>query len=177
MKEILMENYAENLKACINSPNLAMRHQCLIQVIEEIIPVLNNEIGEIGGAAIREILDLQEQYKEKSTEEVFPFSSESDDHNTYLYIVFGEIDKDGQKYKVGIVAETPWHGNWDFLGWSGLDSMPHDIRELSRNEVSMAAKRFSHAMFILNEVFHEPGGTIDKIVKGLKNSDLIKIND
>ena len=130
-----MENYAEKLKVCINSPNLAKKHKSLIQVIEEIIPVLNEEIGEIGGAAIKEILDIQRQYKEKVAEDLLPFSSEQDEHNTYLNIVLGEIEGDGQKYKVGIVAETPWQGKWDFLGWSGLDSMSHDIRELSREEV------------------------------------------
>jgi len=172
-----MKNYAEKLQVCIKSPNLAKKHQCLIEVIEEIIPVLNNEIGEIGGAAIKEILDVQKQYKEKVADDLLSFSSESDGHNTYLYIVLGENDYEDQKYKIGIVAETPWHGNWDFLGWSGLDSMPHDIRELSRDEVIIAAKRFSYAMFILNEVFKEPGGTIDKIVNELQNSGLIENNN
>jgi len=172
-----MIDYAEKLKTCIDSPNLGARHQCLIQVIEEIIPVLNDEIGEIGGGAIREIMEIQEKYKGRISEELIPFSSENDGHNTYLNVVFGEIGNNEDKYKIGIVAETPWHGNWDFLGWSGLDAMPHDIRELSRDEVSLAAKRFSHALSILNEVYKEPGGVIDQIVKGLQVADLIEISD
>ncbi|MHC4587394.1 MAG: hypothetical protein ACYS3N_22945 [Planctomycetota bacterium] len=177
VKEIVMIEYAEKLETCINSSNLGSRHQCLIQVIEEIIPVLNNEIGEIGGGAIRETLDIQEKYKGKVSEELLPFSSENDGHNTYLNVVFGEIGDNDEKYRVGIVAETPWHGNWDFLGWSCLDSMPHDIRELSRDEVSLAAKRFCYALSILNEVYKEPEGVVDQIVKGLKASGLIEISD
>ena len=70
-----MNDFLEKSDACINSPNLGKRHQSLIDLIATILPILNEEIGEIGDAAIREILGIQKRDESKLPKEFCPFSS------------------------------------------------------------------------------------------------------
>lgn len=168
-----METFVQTFESCLGSANLGTKHRCLIRLIQDILPILNQEIGEIGGAAIREILSEQERYRPKLESRWLPFSTESDNHNTYLYMVLAEAkDQDGTKYQIGIQAETPWHGDWDYLGWSGLESMPYDVRDLARDEVNLAAKRFLVALLILNKVFPNSEGHLGKILHAFEDSNL-----
>ena len=171
-----MIDFAANFKTCITSDNLGKKHQSLINLIAGVIPILNDEIGEIGDAAIREILQIQEGYTSKVKQGLLPFSSEADNHNTYLYVVLGQVENDGQKYNVGIRAETPWHGDWDYLGWSGAESMPYDIRALSREEAGVAARRLTLAIFVLNEVYREPGTALANLADELRKANIIQMN-
>ena len=112
-----MKEYTEALEVCVNSPNLAERHRKLIHLIEQLIPALNDEIGPIGGGAIREIMALQQECKDHLPEESVPFSWEEDDHNTYLNLTLGKIAGNNSKtYDFGIRAETPWHNDWAYFG-------------------------------------------------------------
>ena len=168
-----MNNVLEKFDACVNSPNLGKRHQSLIDLIATILPIFNEEIGEIGDAAIREILGIQKRDEPKLQKELCPFSSESDGHNIYLYIVLGKISNNDQEYNVGIQAETPWQGDWDYLGWGGSDSMPNDIRALSREQVGIAAKRLAVAIFILDEVYRDPDSVLANMADALNKSGLV----
>ena len=103
-----MTDHMDKFKVCCSSPNLRERHDALIWLIEETVPVFNREIGSIGGAAIQEIREAQARYEPHVAGAYLPFSHEHDDHNTYLKIILGQTGVEGEEpYPIGIHAETP----------------------------------------------------------------------
>lgn len=170
-----MSEFIEKLDMCINSPNLGKRHQCLIDLVAGLLSILNSEIGEIGDGAIREIIDVQKRLGEEISPEILPLSSAADDHDTCLNIVLGAVNANDIKYDIGVYIAIPWNGDWDFLGWSGTESMACDIRALSRSDVTTAAKRLAVAVIVLDEVFREPSNTLANMAEELKRSDLLQL--
>jgi hypothetical protein len=169
-----MNNYVDKIQTCISSTHLGKRHQILIGLINDTIPILNQEIGEIGAGAIHEILEIQNRYESRLSKDLLPFSSQTDSCETNLYVTLGELDNNGQSYPIGILAETSRRCDWSYLGWDGMESMPYDVRGLSRKAVAIAAKRLAVGILILDEVFHEPNSTLSNLAKELEKSNLLE---
>jgi len=170
-----MENHVDRFRTCCSSANMRARHDALIDLIGTLVPLLNVEIGPIGGAAIREILDVQKRYKPMVEQALVPFAHEYDDHNTYLTIELGRVRAtNGTSYAIGIHAETPWHNRWYFQGYGGEnEGVADEVRELGRDEVAVAARRLAIALAVLDEVFPDPEWTIHAIVVALREAELL----
>lgn len=168
-----MDSFIRELQTCLESTDLRAKHDALTRMIEGFLLVLVEEVGEVGGGGRREILHAQDALRTDDPACSEPFLQHSSDNDCALELTIGEaIAFDGSPYSISLMA-FPGR-EWDFFGWSnGLDAVRCEVLELSRDGVTMAAKRLSCALVILSKVYTNHNGTLCATVRNLEESGLL----
>ena len=68
-----MNKFSSKITACLCSPDLREKHNCLTWLIKHLISLFNKEIGIIGNGGVSEILRRQEQIIPEEMKNFRPF--------------------------------------------------------------------------------------------------------
>ena len=165
-----MLNIVSKLEDCRESRSLRVRHDALAVVLEELLGCLQKEVGEIGQGDMREIIAAQEHASNELTETTRPFRQHGAENDNALEILLAKQESEsGFEYVISLMA-FPGQA-FDFCGWSnGIEAIPREVLDLTKDQVADAAARLESALLILSKVYEEPDSTICQAARQLDKS-------
>ncbi len=152
-----MNKFSSKITACLCSPDLREKHNCLTWLIKHLISLFNKEIGIIGNGGVSEILRRQEQIIPEEMKNFRPFIFDNDS-NVLLEINLATIayvyEENG---RFAVATEIGDRTEWFLMTHSCvMENLMCDVCELTRAEVEIAAKRLCFVFIILSAVYWNP---------------------
>jgi hypothetical protein len=174
-----MKSFVELITLCKTSPDRKIRRQKIFRLLANTLRLLKKSISKVTDDNIHELIRLQSDLIEHIPGVPPLFSKQTDFNNdTFLFInimpsrTYRPCDGDDD-YLVVICIKVNEPDTWDSLESSQFD-VDYEFYCSSLDELSTIAVRVAYSLAILHKVCPHTAGLLDKVVKKLENSRIIK---